>query len=69
MAAQLKAAGLARSTFYYQLKALEAGDRYAGLKEQIRAVTTTIRAAMDTGASPRRFGKLGQESITRPCKG
>lgn len=34
----LKAAGLSRSTFYYQAKVLEAGDRYAGLKTRIRAI-------------------------------
>ncbi|WP_156923786.1 IS3 family transposase [Burkholderia sp. WSM2232] len=38
MAALLKAAGLARSTFYYQLKVLEDGDRHAELKTRIRAV-------------------------------
>ncbi|WP_131107182.1 IS3 family transposase [Pseudomonas sp. Sample_10] len=31
----LKAAGLARSTFYYQHKALQAGDKYADLKARI----------------------------------
>jgi transposase InsO family protein len=36
--ALLKAAGLSRSTFYYQAKVLEAGDRYAGLKARIRAI-------------------------------
>lgn len=36
--ALLKTAGLARSTFYYQAKVLEAGDRYAGLKTRIRAI-------------------------------
>lgn len=34
----LKAAGLPRSTFYYQAKVLAAGDRYAELKSSIRAV-------------------------------
>ncbi len=34
----LKAAELSRSTFYYQAKAIEAGDRYAGLKTRIRAI-------------------------------
>ncbi|MFC6478494.1 IS3 family transposase, partial [Pseudomonas asuensis] len=36
LAALLKAAGLARSTFYYQSKALAAADRYAGLKSAIK---------------------------------
>jgi putative transposase len=34
----LKTAGLSRSTFYYQAKALEAGDRYADLKSRIQAI-------------------------------
>ncbi|WP_141684921.1 IS3 family transposase [Burkholderia stabilis] len=38
MTALLKAAGLARSTFYYQLRTLDADDRHADLKAQIRAV-------------------------------
>jgi transposase InsO family protein len=38
MAALLKAAALARSTFYYQLKVLEGGDRHAELKTRIRTV-------------------------------
>ncbi|CAM5279060.1 Putative transposase OS=Eoetvoesiella caeni OX=645616 GN=DFR37_1491 PE=4 SV=1 [Eoetvoesiella caeni] len=38
MAALLEAAGLSRSTFYYQAKAQQAGDRYASLKASIRAI-------------------------------
>jgi len=38
VAALLKAAGLARSTFYYQLRTLDADDRHADLKAQIRTV-------------------------------
>jgi putative transposase len=38
MAALLKAASLARSTFYYQLNVLAAGDRHADLKTRIKAV-------------------------------
>ena len=34
----LRAAGLSRSTFYYQLKAQNAGDKYAALKTQIRRI-------------------------------
>jgi putative transposase len=34
----LKAAKLPRSTFYYQMKAQQAGDRYADLKSRIRAL-------------------------------
>jgi putative transposase len=38
MAGLLKLAGLKRSTFYYQQKVIEAGDKYAQLKSSIRAV-------------------------------
>jgi hypothetical protein len=34
----LTAARLSRSTFYYQIKVLETGDKYAGLKSRIKAV-------------------------------
>lgn len=34
----LTAAGLPRSTFYYQAKVLETGDKYASLKSSIKAV-------------------------------
>lgn len=38
LAALLKVAGLARSTFYYQQKVLRMTDKYASLKSRIRAV-------------------------------
>ena len=38
LAGLLKVAGLARSTFYYQLNALQLLDKYADLKVQIRAI-------------------------------
>ncbi|WP_454872997.1 IS3 family transposase [Paraburkholderia xenovorans] len=38
MSALLQVSGLARSTFYYQLKALGAGDRYTKIKMQIKTV-------------------------------
>jgi putative transposase len=38
LAALLKIAQLARSTFYYQLRVLEAGDQHAELRTQIRAI-------------------------------
>ena len=38
LAGLLKAAGMARSTFYYQQKALQVGDKYADLKARIRAI-------------------------------
>lgn len=38
LALLLRAAGMARSTFYYQLKVLELGDRHAPLKAEIRRI-------------------------------
>jgi putative transposase len=38
LASLLKVAEMARSTFYYQLKVLEMGDRHADLKAEIRSV-------------------------------
>jgi transposase InsO family protein len=38
LAGLLKVAGLKRSTFYYQRKVLEVGDKYADLKSKIQAV-------------------------------
>jgi len=38
LAALLKAAGLARSTYYYQVKAAQAADKHAEVKGRIRAV-------------------------------
>ncbi|BAX59612.1 putative integrase [Burkholderia stabilis] len=84
MAALLKAAGLARSTFYYQLKALGVGDRYAELKAKIRTVydhhqgrygyrriTATIRQAghvINHKTVQRLMGQLQLKSLVRPKK-
>lgn len=38
LASLLKIAGLSRSTFYYQQKVLQAGDKYACLKNRIRTL-------------------------------
>lgn len=38
LAGLLKVAGLARSTFYYQQKVLQMGDKYASLKAKIQSV-------------------------------
>ena len=38
LAELLRAAGLARSTFYYQQAALQASDKYAAVKDQIQAI-------------------------------
>ncbi len=77
----LVVAGLARSTFYYQCKALEAPDRHAGLKKQIaevfarhkgrygyRRVAATIRAMgvrIDPKTVQRRMVELGLKSPVR----
>ena len=38
LAGLLKVAGLARSTFYYQQRALQMADKYASLKARIRSI-------------------------------
>nr|WP_254906207.1 hypothetical protein [Paraburkholderia youngii] len=52
----LKAAELARSTFYYQSKALDGGERHEELKAKIKLCMSATRTAMATGASPNRSG-------------
>ncbi len=82
LAALLKVAGLARSTFYYQLGVLEAGERHAVLKEKIRAVyehhegrygyrriTDAIRKTgqlVNHKAVQRLMGELRLKSLVRP---
>lgn len=82
VAALLKAACLARSTFYYQLKALAAGDRYADLKAKIqtvydhhkgrygyRRITAAIRQtgdAINHKTVQRLMGQLQLKSLVRP---
>lgn len=77
----LKIAGLARSTFYYQLKALLAEDKYAGLKKAIRStyerhkgrygyrrITATIRQlgnVVNHKTVQRLMGELGLKSLVR----
>jgi putative transposase len=80
----LKVAGLARSTFYYQHKALQAGDRCAALKQRIRAIydahrgrygyrriTAAIRQTGDLVNHKRvrrLMLELGLKSLVRPKK-
>ncbi|WP_176072242.1 IS3 family transposase [Paraburkholderia mimosarum] len=82
LAALLKIAGLARSTFYYQLRALEAGERHVELKATIRAVyehhkgrygyrriTAAIRNAgrmVNHKTVQRLMGELQLKSLVRP---
>ncbi len=84
LAVLLKVAGLSRSTFYYQAKALEAGDRHAGLKARIRQIyerhkgrygyrriTAALRQAGETinhKAVQRLMQSLGLKSLVRPKK-
>lgn len=84
MPSPLVAAGLSRSTFYYQAKVLEAGDRYAGLKSSIRAVyerhkgrygyrriTAELRQAgqvVNHKTIQRLMNNLGLKSLVRPKK-
>lgn len=55
----LKAAELPRSTYYYQLGVLAAGDRCASLKASIRTSLTGTEAAMAIGESPLRYVAKG----------
>jgi putative transposase len=80
----LQVAGLARSTFYYQHKARQAGDRCAALKQRIRAIydahrgrygyrriTAAIRQTGDlvNHKQVRRLMlELGLKSLVRPKK-
>ncbi|MDR6585441.1 transposase InsO family protein [Herbaspirillum frisingense] len=80
----LKVAGLARSTFYYQVKAQEAGDKYAAVKSRIRKiydrhkgrygyrrVTDTLKQAgqlINHKTVQRLMIQLGLKSLVRPKK-
>lgn len=84
MAILLDVAGLARSTFYYQIKVLLGGDRYAELKQRIRTIyehhrgrygyrriTATIRQAgeiVNHKLIRRLMVQLGLKSLVRPKK-
>lgn len=77
-------AGLARSTFYYQQKALQSSDKHAALKAQIRAIfarhqgrygyrriTANIRRLgkqVNHKTVQRLMGVLGLKSLVRPKK-
>jgi putative transposase len=77
----LKAAGLKRSTFYYQQKALQADDKYAELKKQVRAIyelhkgrygyrriAATVRktgSLVSPNTIQRIMGELGLKSMVR----
>ena len=80
----LNAACLSRSTFYYQVQALQAGDKYASLKSSIRAVyerhkgrygyrriTAQLRMtgqAVNHKTVQRLMNNLGLKSLVRPKK-
>lgn len=84
MAHLLRAAGLARSTFYYWVAELQAQDKYAHLKESIkdifhrhkgrygyRRVTAALRQAgqvVNHKTVQRLMGILGLKSLVRPKK-
>jgi len=81
LAALLKFAGLARSTFYAQLKALLSGDKYASVKKSIssiyashkgrygyRRITAAIRQVghiINHKTVQRLMGELGLKSLVR----
>ncbi|CAN1528429.1 Tra5 Transposase and inactivated derivatives [Burkholderiaceae bacterium] len=80
----LKIAALSRSTFYYQVKAQQAGDKYAGLKASIgaiydrhkgrygyRRITDELRNAgsqVNHKTVQRLMQLLGLKSLVRPKK-
>ncbi len=80
----LKLAGLARSTFYYQQKAMQAADKHQALKKQIHSIFAKHkgrygyrRVAVEIGklgrtvnhkTIQRLMGKLGLKSLVRPKK-
>jgi putative transposase len=82
--ALLKAASLSRSTYYYQAKALEAGDKYASLKASIQAayerhkgrygyrrITAQLRQAgqvVNHKTVQRLMNVMGLKSLVRPKK-
>jgi len=84
MAGLLKLAKLARSTFYYQLEALQAKDKYQQLKDQIRTlfdrhkgrygyrrITAGLRQLghqVNHKTVQRLMGVLGLKSLVRPKK-
>jgi putative transposase len=84
LAVLLRTAGLARSTFYYQLGVMDAGDRFAALKTKIRAVferhkgrygyrrvTLELRQAgeqVNHKTVQRLMGLLQLKSVVRPKK-
>lgn len=84
MAGLLKLAGLARSTFYYQLKATQAVDKHHALKRQIGAIFAQHKGRYGyrrVALALRRLGqivnhktvqslmvKLGLKSLVRPKK-
>ncbi len=84
MSTLLKAAGLSRSTFYYQAKAMKADDRHASLKSTIQAIydrhkgrygyrriTAHLRQAgqvVNHKTVQRLMNGLGLKSLVRPKK-
>lgn len=84
LGALLKAARLARSTFYYQVRVIESGDRHGALKERIRAIYDhhkgrygyrRVTCALRNTGQPinhktvqRLMGELRLKSLVRPKK-
>lgn len=65
LAGLLKLADLARSTFYYQQKALQVADKYADLKARIKTIFDRHKGRYGYWRSPLRFGKRASPSTTR----
>lgn len=79
LACLLKAAGLSRSTFYYQHKVLQLGDKYSDVKEQIgtiyaqhrgrygyRRITATLRSA-GTSINHKTVQRLMEQLQLKSC--
>jgi hypothetical protein len=59
LAGLLKLAGLARSTFYYQQKALQQADKHTDLKVKSVSYSSAIRGVTAIAASLPRSGAAG----------
>jgi putative transposase len=64
----LKLAGLARSTYYYQVKALEAGDKDAHLKAMIKAVYELHKGRYGYRRITSAICRMGQHVNNKPVQ-
>lgn len=69
LAPLLRAAKLARSTFYYQLNVAKSPDRNHDLKAKIQSVYLRIAACMVIGALLWLSAMMARSLIIRKCNG